>query len=132
MNNKIYDGTTAATIALNNLTLLTIQGSDDVTLSAVAVFSDAVVGAGKTVSLTGSTLSGIDASNYTLSLAGAPTTTAIISEFGLTVAGVTADNKVYDGTTSVVLNLAGANLVGTLGTEDVSLVSTGVTGSLYR
>ena len=131
-NNKIYDGTTAATIALNNLTLLTIQGSDNVTLSAVAVFSDAVVGAGKTVSLTGSTLSGIDASNYTLSLAGAPTTTAIISEYGLTVAGVTADNKVYDGTTTAVLNIAGATLVGTLGTEDVSLVSTDVTGSFIN
>jgi len=88
-----------------------------------------LVGQGKTVSLTGSSISGSDASNYTLSLLGAPTTTATITELGLTVTGVTADSKAYDGTTSVVLNTTGATLVGTIGTDVVTLVSTGVTGS---
>ena len=128
-NNKVYDGTTAAMIALNNLTLLTIAGSDNVTLTAVASFSDPSVGLDKIVSLTGSSLSGSDASNYTLSLVGAPTTTARISEFGLIITGVTADNKVYDGTIAAVVNTANATLSGVLGNEVVNLVSTGVTGT---
>jgi hypothetical protein len=76
---KFYDGTTAATIDTNALTLLTPEGGDDVSMVAAAAFADAAVGAGKTVSLTGSTLGGGDAGNYTLSLAGAPTTTAAIT-----------------------------------------------------
>ncbi|MDP6523855.1 MAG: YDG domain-containing protein [Kiritimatiellia bacterium] len=76
---KVYDGTTAATIDTNALTLLTPEGGDDVSMVAAAAFSDAAVGAGKTVSLTGSTLDGGDAGNYMLSLAGAPTTTAAIT-----------------------------------------------------
>jgi gliding motility-associated-like protein len=128
-NNKVYDGTTSATIALNNLTLLTIAGSDNVTLTAVAVFSDVTVGLMKTVSLTGSSLSGIDASNYTLSLIGAPTATASITESGLNIAGVTAGNKAYDGTTTAALNTEGATLVGMIGTDVVGLVSTGASGT---
>ena len=128
-NNKVYDGTTSAMIALNNLTLLTIAGTDNVTLNAVATFSDPLVGTGKTVSLTGSSLAGSDAANYTLSLLGAPTTTAAIAEFGLTVTGVTAASKPYDGTTTVVLNTSGATLVGALGSDVVNLISSGVTGS---
>jgi gliding motility-associated-like protein len=129
VNNKAYDGTTAATILSNGLTLLTVAGSDNVTLTAVATFSDALVGSGKTVSLAGSSISGSDASNYTLSLIGAPTTTAAITESGLTITGVTANSKVYDGTTTAVLNTTGAILVGTIGTDVVTLVSTGATGT---
>jgi hypothetical protein len=77
--NKVYDGTTAATIIENNLTLIGIVSDDDVTLSAVAAFADANVGDYILVSLTGaSTLGGVDAGNYTLSLAGAPIATANI------------------------------------------------------
>jgi gliding motility-associated-like protein len=128
-NNKVYDATTSATILLNNLTLLTIAGNDNVTLTAVATFSDMVVGQGKTVSLTGSSISGSDASNYTLSLIGAPTTTANIAESALTVTGVTAGNKVYDGTTTATLNISGATLVGFIGGDFVTLESSGVTGT---
>ena len=128
-NNKVYDGTTSATIMLNNLTLLTVAGTDDVTLNAVAVFDDVAVGTGKTVRLTGSTISGGDASNYSLSLTGSPTATATITEFGLSVSGVTADNKLYDGTTAATLNISGATLEGVIGTDVVTLESTGVTGA---
>ncbi len=127
-NNKVYDGTTAATIATNNLIILTKEGGDLVTLSAVAVFSDINIGTGKTVSLTGSSLTGADALNYSLSLAGAPVTTADITKFELTIAGVTAENKVYDGTTSANLNSGSAMLVGILGNDVVNLVSSGASG----
>ena len=117
---KVYDGTSSATINDNSLTLVTPVGGDDVSLSAVAVFGDKTVGADKAVSLTGSTLAGTDAGNYTLSLAGAPTTTADITAKGLTVAGgAVANDKVYDGTTDATI--LGSSLVGVVGGDDVSL-----------
>jgi len=62
---KIYDGTTTATVTGRFLT--GIVGSDAVSLSGgTAAFADAAVGAGKTVTLTGATLSGARAANYTL------------------------------------------------------------------
>ncbi|HRT30001.1 MAG TPA: YDG domain-containing protein, partial [Kiritimatiellia bacterium] len=76
---KVYDGTTAATIDVNALTLLTPVAGDDVTLNAVAAFDSADVGEGKPVTLTdASTLTGADAGNYVLSLEGAPTTTGTV------------------------------------------------------
>ena len=65
-------------------------GGDVVTLNKAAVFADKNVGTGKTVDLTGSTLSGAGAGNYALSLTGAPTTTADITAASLTI---TADDK---------------------------------------
>ena len=129
VNNKTYDGTTAAVITANSLTLMTLAGSDVVSLTAVAVFSDINSGAGKTVSLTGSSLAGLDAPNYTLSLTGAPVTTATIFSAGLTVTGITANNKVYNGTTTAVLNYGSAILVGVLGTDIVNLNFTGIAGN---
>ena len=61
-----------------------------------AVFSDKNVGTGKTVTVSGYTLSGADASNYTLV---EPTgLTANITPASLAITGVTANNKVYDTT----------------------------------
>ena len=78
-DNKQYDGTTTASIDINDLTLSGIVGGDTVTLNASAVFEDANVGTGKVVSLTGSTLTGADAANYILDFPGAPITTAEIT-----------------------------------------------------
>jgi len=76
---KVYDGTTTATIKVNGLTLLTPVTGDAVALSPVAAFASADVGAGKVATLTAATtLTGADAGNYTLSLVGAPTTTGSI------------------------------------------------------
>ena len=79
-NSKIYDGTDTATFQSNNLTLIDVINGDTVTLNAVIAFADENAGTGKTVSLTpSSSLTGTDASNYTLSLTGAPTATADIT-----------------------------------------------------
>ncbi len=76
---KIHDGTTIATIDVNELTLLTPVAGDDVVLSPVVAFDSAGVGEGKPVMLTdASTLTGADAGNYTLSLEGAPMTTGTV------------------------------------------------------
>jgi hypothetical protein len=72
--NKAYDGTTAATITLTNLILAGVVSGDAVSLSTnnyTANFACASVGTNIPVSVSGLTLSGASAANYTLaSLAG--------------------------------------------------------------
>jgi hypothetical protein len=65
--NKLFDGTTSATIVFR--ALAGVVSPDVVTLSdGTATFDDPNVGTGKTVTGTGFTLAGADASNYTLNL----------------------------------------------------------------
>ncbi len=47
----------------------------------------------------------------------------------LTVTGITANNKVYDGNLAATLNLGGAALVGVLPGDDVTLVTSGASGA---
>ena len=76
VNNKTYDGTTAATIASRSLS--GVIGSDDVTLvGGTAVFATASAGTGKSVSVSGLGLAGTDSGNYQLSLTSANTTANI-------------------------------------------------------
>src|SRR5207245_5715378 len=101
-NNKIYDATTASTIASRSLS--GVIGSDAVSLSGgTATFASKTVGTAKTVTATGLSLSGADLANYQLSSTTA-TTTADITARALLVsaAGV---NKAYDGTTSATATL---------------------------
>ncbi|MGC1172475.1 YDG domain-containing protein [Polaromonas sp.] len=65
-DNKVYDGTTAAT--LNGTANVTALGIDVVTVGGTGsgAFADANVGNGKSVTVTGYTLSGADAGNYTV------------------------------------------------------------------
>src|SRR5262249_40510179 len=83
VNNKIYNGTTAATI--NSHTLPSAIGGDSVTLTGgTAVFSDKNVGSNKTVTVCGLSLSGADAGNCLLQ-SSIVTTTANITPATLTV-----------------------------------------------
>ena len=87
-SNKVYDGTTAATIASYGLSA--VVGTDDVTLTGgTANFSDGTVGNGKTVTATGLTLAGFTSGNYFLTSSNA-STTADITPAALTII---ADNK---------------------------------------
>jgi hypothetical protein len=68
-NNKVYDGTTAATISSNNVVLVGIVGADTVNLLTngyTANFASANVGTGIAVTVNGLSLSGASATNYTL------------------------------------------------------------------
>ena len=99
-SNKVYDGNTTATLNTASAALVGTVTGDDVTLNAAGAagaFADADVGTGKTVQVSGLTISGADATNYLLAQ---PTTTASITASSLTVAGIRAQNKVYDVTTS--------------------------------
>jgi hypothetical protein len=91
--NKIYDGTTAATITARSLA--GIVGSDDVNLdnSGTAAFASANVGAGVSVAVSGLSLSGTTAGNYVLSTTGIGTNADITPATLAYVADPT--NRVY-------------------------------------
>src|SRR5206468_4387521 len=80
-------------------------------------FADKSVGSGKTVSVSGSSVTGTDAGNYTVNTTA--TTTANITPATVT-GSITANNKIYDGTTAATI--ANRTLSGVVGSEDVSLV----------
>jgi predicted DNA binding protein len=90
--NKVYDGTTAASVTTTDDRL----SGDAFTVATSAVFSDKNAAVGKTVSVSGVSLSGVDAANYSVSATG--TSTADITPRALVVS-YTGNNKVYDGGT---------------------------------
>ncbi|MGN6799381.1 MAG: beta strand repeat-containing protein, partial [Gaiellaceae bacterium] len=99
---------------------------DDVTLggTASAVFADKNVGNAKPITVSGYTLGGLQAANYTLTQ---PTgLTAAITTKSLTVSGVTATDKVYDATTTA--NLSGS---GALQAAETAGSGTGADGKPY-
>jgi hypothetical protein len=127
--NKPYDGNTTATINTAGAALVGVVSGDTVTLSttgATGAFVDKNAGTGKTVNVTGMTISGASVANYSLTQ---PTPTANITQKALTVSGITASNKPYDGATTATINTAGAALVGVISGDTVSLVTAGATGA---
>jgi len=118
-SNKVYDGNTVATLSGGSLD--GVVSGDEVTIAAGAgAFSDKNVGAGKTVTATGYSLEGAQAGNYTLS-AQPSGITADITGMPLTITGVTASNKVYDGNTTATLS--GGALEGVVNSDNVILVA---------
>lgn len=128
-NNKVYDGTTEATLNTESAVLEGIIEPDNVilvTTEATGSFEDQYLGTDKVVFTSGFTLEGTDSENYSLIQ---PTTTADITAIALTITGVTANNKVYNRTTAATLNTESATLVGVWEGDDVTLISTGATGT---
>ncbi|CAN7228542.1 YDG domain-containing protein [Polaromonas sp. LjRoot131] len=89
--NKVYDGTTAATVAYGDNRV----AGDVVGITGSASFADRNAGTGKAVGVNGIALGGTDAGNYNL-LNSTTTTTASISPKALTVTA-NGDTKLYDG-----------------------------------
>jgi len=81
-----------------------VLAGDTVTLSGTAAgsFSSKTVGAGKAITVSGLSLAGAAAGNYTLTLSSLQ---ANISSASLVVTA-TANNKVYDGTTAATAHLS--------------------------
>src|SRR6202011_4405614 len=118
---RVYNGTIADTLS-GTATVSALSG-DSVALggTGTAVFGSKNVGTGRAVTVSGYTLSGADASNYTLVQ---PTgLTANITAASLAVTGLTANNKVYDAT--LADTLGGTASVSALGSDSVSLGGTG-------
>ncbi len=97
-DNKSYDGTTAATVT-GTPALSGVLGGDTVNLDSVQsyAFDDAGAGIDKIVRPIGVTISGSSAANY---LVTGSQTTATITPKLLTISGLHANHKPYDGTTA--------------------------------
>jgi trimeric autotransporter adhesin len=132
-SNKVYDRTTAATIATGTAVFVGVLDGDLATVTTVltavtGAFSDKNVADGKTVTIAGVSKSGADAGNYSIVQ---PTTTANITAKPLTVSNITASNKVYNGTTSATIATGTAVFVGVVAgdIDTVTTVLTAVTGT---
>src|SRR5262249_59110813 len=78
--NKVYDGTTTATVTLSDNRVAGDLFTDSYTSAS---FDNENVGTGKTVTVTGISISGADAGNYTFNTS--TTTTADITARALTI-----------------------------------------------
>ena len=91
-------------------------------IGGAATFNNKNVGTNKTVTATGLSLSGTDAANYSVNTT-AVTTANITPAAIANVTGISANNKVYDATTTATLNTGTAGFTGKIGT-DVLAVAT--------
>ena len=111
---KEYDGTTTVTGA--SIDLEGIVGQDNVSATAEFAYDTKNTDA-KLIKATSIELTGDKAVNYKLS-ANQIQTSGTITAKALNINGVTVTDREYDGTDKV--ELSGGNLVGVIGSEDVS------------
>ena len=96
---KVYDGGLGATL-VGSAALVGVVEGDEVTLGGAPTATYDAAGAGaRTVNVSGYVLEGADAGNYTLGPVAE--TTGWIEALALTVEGLAASGRVYDGTLSV-------------------------------
>ncbi len=121
-NNKVYDGTTNATLDVSGAVLSGGVAGDVLTLDAsgvAAAFDTRHVGTNKIVTVSGLALAGADmgyAFTQPTGILGAITAKTI------TIAGLVGDSKTYDGTVAATLSGI-ASLVGDILGDDVALVN---------
>ncbi len=104
--NKVYDGTTADAVTV---AVTALPGDTLTAASTTASFADKNVGTAKPVSVTGITISGLSAANYTVNTTAA--TTANITPATLII-DATGNNKAYDGTTTATVGLTDNRVAG--------------------
>lgn len=122
--NKVYDGTTTAALS-GTPTLIGVVSSDDVTLSGTPTsnFIDKNVGTLKAITITGYTLAGTKAANYSVSQ---PTgVTGNITTKSLSITTPSIASKVYDGS-AVSEAVTVGTLSGFISPETVTATATGV------
>ena len=127
-SNKIYDGNTVATLDPIGVTYSGLVSGDSFAGSYSGSFSDKNIGTGKTVTIT-SSYSGSDVSNYTVT--DQSTTTANITSrplgvTGITVFGLTVNNKEYDGTVTAPLKTDNISYSGLVDGDDFTGSYSGV------
>ena len=97
-SDKVYDGTTLAT-ATSGASFAGVLTGDQMQIAGSFTFADKNVGANKSVTASGMTISGADSANYYLSaITGAGT--ASITPIQIDVSGLLAEDKIFDGTTA--------------------------------
>src|SRR5205823_1728167 len=104
--NKVYDGTTTATVTLPDNR---VPGDTLTTSYTSASFDNKNVGTAKTVSVSGLSISGTDAANYTANTTASTTANITVRSLVVSATGV---NKVYNGTTTVTVTLSDNRVAG--------------------
>src|SRR5207253_458490 len=111
---KVYDGTTVASVTLSDDR---VAGDVLADSFSTAVLADKNVGALKSVSVSGISIAGADAANYSFNTTAAAT--AAITARPLTIAATGVD-KVYDGTTVASVTLSDDRVAGDVLTDSFS------------
>lgn len=118
---KPYDGNTDATVtgiaALNGV----LEGDTVNVTTGTAAFDSKNAGM-QNVTFSGYRIEGTSASNYVLSAQPA-SVTATISPKPVTITGVTAEDKTYDGNTTAIPNVSGASISGIIVGDAVTIQS---------
>jgi filamentous hemagglutinin family protein len=121
VNDKVYDGTRAATLSTGSASIFGVIGGDDVSLDssgATGAFVTKNVGTNVAVIETGFVLLGADAPNYVVTQ---PSDLAAnITPAPLVVSGLMANDKIYDGTATATLNTTGVQFTGLISGDDVT------------
>ncbi|WP_322062284.1 YDG domain-containing protein [Paraburkholderia sp. J63] len=135
--NKVYDGTRADTLNVGGASLFGVISADSGqvaldTSGATGTFATPNAGNGIAVAATGFALTGAKADNYQVS----PPLylSANITPKPVTITGVSANDKVYDATTTATLNLSNATVNGLIASDsgNASLSTSGVTGTFSQ
>ena len=126
--NKVYDGTNAATLNVGTISFGGVLPIDSANVSVntsalTGEFIDENAALNKTVYISGISIDGTAASNYRLSGGTTATTLADITKAPLTISGLSASAKVYDGTTDAVITGTPV-LEGIIAGESVSYTGT--------
>ncbi|HEY3319014.1 MAG TPA: MBG domain-containing protein [Planctomycetota bacterium] len=115
-DSKTYDGTTSSAVA-PAITSGSLAAGDSATWTQT--FDNRNVGRNKTLAPSGTVNDGNGSNNYSITFVN--DTSGEIKAKTLTVSGIGASDKVYDGTRAVALTGAPGSLNGVVGTDDVSL-----------
>jgi len=120
-NDKAYDGETSAS-ASGTAALTGLISGDSVSLTGTAsyTFTSTAIGSDISITVSGFSLSGTDASNYQLQQ---PTLQADITAFAVSITGLSAVDKVYDGSTDASVS-GNAQLDGVRDGDVVTLTGT--------
>ncbi|MGG4398986.1 S-layer homology domain-containing protein [Paenibacillus amylolyticus] len=121
---KMYDGTSSATVIADSLT--GVAAGDHVTVSAAATYNDAIIGTGKTITVV-YTLGGADAAKY-IAPANYIIQTGAITAAQLTIGEPMLTLDEINGDSS--LAVSAGSLVGVVPGEDVTVIAEAVYDTL--
>jgi hypothetical protein len=116
---KTYDGTTSASVSADKAIATGLIDGEKITINATGTFADKNVG-DKTVFLR-SSYSGDTVDNYAIT--DQSTAQASISKRAITISGIAAESKIYDGKTEARINTA--NATGWIGGDSFKVDATG-------
>ena len=122
--NKVYDGTTTATVSGGTLSGVITADLANVSLTLSGTFTQSGVGSGISV-VVSTAIAGTAAGNYVVTQPA--NLTANITAKTLTVTGTTITDKVYNGQNTATVT--GGTLVGVVGSDAVSLTQAGTFAS---